>query len=54
MFYYLFGLFCIIILILAIFDLLPVIKIINPDKHQDRLPLKTAFFIDKNIIDLKM
>ena len=56
MFYYLFGLFCIIILILAIFNKLPLINAVSNDdynKHQNKLPLNIAFFVDQNIVDLK-
>ena len=56
MFYYLFGLFCIIILILAIFNKLPLINAVSNydyNKHQNKLPLNVAFFVDQNIVDLK-
>ena len=56
MFFYLFGLLCLIIIILAIFNKLPMINIVTNDeynKHQEKLPLKVAYFVDKNIVDLK-
>lgn len=56
LFYNIFAIFMLIILFLAIIGYLPIVKFVRSDiQPQDKklLPLHTAEFIDKNVIDLK-
>ena len=56
LFYNLFGILMCLIIIAAITGYLPIVKFVISDTHpQDKLklPYNTAYFIDKNIIDLE-
>ena len=56
LFYYIFAIFMIIVIFLAVIGYLPIVKFVRSNiQPQDKklLPFHTAEFIDRNIIDLK-